>query len=181
MLRTPAPLIGALGLAGKAVLNDPKTLIQRFVIDLNTYTGLKAAVSDISHDQWLAPHKAKDLTLNCGAVYVFSLNSLSESPAGPGRVIKVGKAGANSNARFRYQHYTAGSAMSTLAGAIENNPLIWGYIGYPGKSVAVGDWIRENTDRDNFYISRPELIGAFEVYAKANLGPVFEGSLSSKA
>ena len=101
------------------------------------------------------------------------------SPSGAGRVLKVGKAGPKSNPRFRYQHYAAGSARSTLSGAIENNPLLWGYIGF-SRGEIVGDWIREKTDRDNFYFKDEKLIGLFEVYAKARLGPVFEGSLSSK-
>ena len=71
--------------------------------------------------------------------------------------------------------------MSTLAGAIINIPLLWGYIGYPGSDTDVGKWIKENTDRDNFYFKDEKLIPLFEVYAKARFGPVFEGSLSSKA
>lgn len=163
------------------MLINPQKLIDDFLTDLHTYTGTTAKRTGISNDAWKAPHKAKDLPSGTGAVYVFSLSSSSTAPAGSGRVVKVGKAGSNSNPRFRYQHYAAGSAMSTLAGAIENNPLLWGYIAYPGKATDVGNWIRENTDRDNFYFKDEGLIGLFEVYAKANLGPVFEGSLSSKA
>jgi hypothetical protein len=163
------------------VLSNPLKLIADFVIDLEKYADVCTDVKGISHDSWYGPHKTKDLPSGAGAVYVFSLCPHSTAPAGPGRVLKVGKAGANSNARFRYQHYAAGSAMSTLAGAIENNPLLWGYLSYPGPSTEVGTWIRENTDRDNFYFKNPELIGLFEVYAKARMGPVFEGSLSSKA
>jgi hypothetical protein len=71
--------------------------------------------------------------------------------------------------------------MSTLAGAVQNNPLLWGYIGFTGTAEHVGEWICQNTDRNNFYFTDDSLIGPFEVYAKARLGPVFEGSLSSKA
>jgi hypothetical protein len=162
------------------MLPDAASLIQEFVADLRAYQGLVADASGISHDAWKAPHKARDLPSGSGAVYVFSLSSTSQASAGAGRVLKVGKAGPKSNPRFRYQHYAPGSAMSTLSGAIENNPLLWGYIGYTGKQTDVGTWIRENTDRDNFYFKNEDLIGRFEVYAKARLGPVFEGSLSSK-
>ncbi len=118
-----------------------------------------------------------------GAVYIFTLVESPQAKAPPNRALKVGKAGPNSNARFKYQHYKSGSAKSTLAGAIENNPLLWSYIGFPGVSVDVGEWIRNNTDRDNFYIAenKKEIIDFLEIYFKAILGPVFEGSLSSKA
>ena len=162
------------------MLRNPQKLIDDFLADLKTYTGMALEKTEISHDTWKAPHMARDLPAGLGAVYVFSLSPRSTAPAGAGRVVKVGKAGPNSNARFRYQHYAAGSAMSTLAGAIENNPLLWGYIAYPGKATDIGTWIRENTDRDNFYFKNEGLIGKFEVYVKANLGPAFEGSLSSK-
>ena len=163
------------------MLRDAPTLIEEFIADMREHLGVAADRSSILHDTWTAPHQAKDLPSGCGAVYVFSLSTGSHARAGGGRVLKVGKAGPNSNPRFRYQHYAAGSAMSTLAGAIENNPLIWGYIGYPGRNTDAGTWIRENTDRDNFYFKDEKLIGPFEVYAKVRLGPAFEGSLSSKA
>jgi len=162
------------------MLTNPQSLVDEFVADLRTYVGLSAAAPRISHDAWAAPHKANDLPQGSCAVYIFSLSSQTDARAGSGRVLKVGKAGRNSNARFRYQHYAAGSARSTLAGAIENNPLLWGYIAYPGKNANIGAWIRENTDRNNFYFKDEQLTGLFEVYAKARLGPVFEGSLSSK-
>ncbi|MBI2754553.1 MAG: hypothetical protein HYX46_13755 [Betaproteobacteria bacterium] len=149
------------------MLADAQKLIDEFVTDARNLLGLNADRSSIANDTWAAPHQTKDLPSGCGAVY--------------GRVLKVGKVGPNSNPRFRYQHYAAGSAMSTLAGAIANIPLLWGYIGYPGRDTDVGKWIKENTDRYNFYFKDEKLIPLFEVYAKARLGPAFEGSLSSKA
>ncbi len=165
----------------RIMLLDCQKLIENFANDVKKYCGITIFPGDITHDCWVAPHKCKDLPKGCGAVYIFSLASISAAPAGGGRVLKVGKAGASSNPRFRYQHYSEGSAQSTLAGAIRNNPLLWGYISFPGATVDIGEWLRNNTDRNNFYFQKPELIGLFEVYAKANLGPVFEGSLSSKS
>jgi hypothetical protein len=163
------------------MLPDPKKLINDFAADLKMYVGISADTSRILYDLWEAPHSAKDLPACAGAVYVFSLSPRNDARAGRDRVLKVGKAGPNSNARFRYQHYKAGSAMSTLAGAIQNNRLLWGYIGFFDDSADVGEWIRQNTDRNNFYFQDDRLIGYFEVYAKACLSPVFEGSLSGKA
>lgn len=162
------------------MLPDAPSLIEEFVADIQAQSGMGVDVARISNDCWTAPHRAKNLVAGSGAVYVFSLSSNSRSPAGPGRVLKVGKAGANSNPRFRYQHYAPGSAMSTLAGAIVNNPLLWRYIGYSATVTDVALWIRENTDRDNFYFKDAQLVSLFEVYLKARLGPAFEGSLSSK-
>jgi len=159
---------------------DPQRLIEDFIADLKTYRGILAESSRISHDEWPPPHKVKNLPAGSSAVYVFSLSSDTSASAGSGRVLKVGKVGPNSNNRFRYQHYKVGSAKSTLAGAIENNPLLWGYINFPGNMVEIGVWIKENTVRNNFYFKDECLIGLFEVYVKANLGPAFEGSLSSK-
>ena len=158
-------------------------IIKNFIVELQSRLRFEISSDEIKHDLWKAPHQAKDLPSGYGAVYVFTLAEFSQSKAPPNRALKVGKAGPNSNARFKYQHYKSGSARSTLAGAIENNPLLWGYIGFPGISLDVGEWIRNNTDRYNFYLpeSRKDIIDLLEVYLKAILGPVFEGSLSSKA
>jgi hypothetical protein len=51
------------------------------------------------------------------AAHVFSLskNYGDRVPAGRNRILKVGKAGCNSNARFQSQHYNPSSAPSNLA------------------------------------------------------------------
>jgi hypothetical protein len=148
------------------VVINASQLISDFARDLRLQLGVTADLSQISHDCWTAPHKAKPLRAGCGAVYVFSLSRDAAVPAGAGRILKIGKAGANSNARFQHQHYSPGSAMSTLAVAILNNPLLWPYIGYSTAIADVGTWIRENTDRDNFYFTDASLIGLFESMRK---------------
>jgi len=165
------------------MIENPQELIKDFVKATNERLNIQISVEDIAHELLIAPHQPGDLRPGHGAVYVFTLTSSSVALAGPNRALKVGKAGPKSNARFRYQHYKSGSSNSTLAGAIENNPILWSFIGLTILNKYVGEWIRENTDRDNFYIAedKKELIYLFEVYVKARLGPVFEGSLSSKA
>jgi hypothetical protein len=71
------------------------------------------------------------------------------------------------------------SANSTLAGAVENNRLLWGYLGVDPGTTDFGEWLRRNTERDHFFVDgcRSSLVGPLEVYLKAVLGPVFEGSL----
>ena len=162
------------------MLDNPQQLINEFASDMAA-AGHPIDPSLITFDLWLAPHEPKDMPTGLAAVYVFSLTGSTKAPAGPHRVIKVGKVGPNSNNRFRYQHYSLSAAKSTLAAAINNNPVLWRFIGFPGKGNDVGLWLRKNTDRNNFYFTDPTLFGTFEVYAKARLGSVYEGSLSSGA
>ena len=76
-----------------------------------------------------APHQQQsDLPVD-GAVYVFSLASHVDCPAGPGRVLKVGRVGAGSNNRFRYQHYSATATRSTLARSLVKYQLLWPWLG----------------------------------------------------
>ncbi len=66
----------------------------------------------------------------------------------------MGKAGPKSNARFQSQHYNPRSAQSTLAGALMKSRILWSYLGSAELTAAeVGNWIRRNTDRDNFYLT----------------------------
>lgn len=153
-------------------------LLNHFVSDYFAFSHIKINETEISHDLWHSPQKISKMKEGyAGAVYIFSIsNKLGYAPQG--RVLKVGKVGPNSNARFTSQHYSPLSARSTLAGAIINNEILWRYIGFPGEGVNVGEWIKNNTDRDNFYFNSKKLVDLFEIYSKAFLGPVFEGSLS---
>jgi hypothetical protein len=95
----------------------------------------------------------------------------------------VGKVGPGSNPRFQNHHYGS-NAPSTLAKAIANNPILWPYIGYSADIQNIGEWIRKNLDRDSFFVSSCDdhnnLIALLEVFVKARLGPIYEGSLGSK-
>lgn len=164
------------------MVEAPHGIIEDFCRVLRGKYKCRVDPSEIGHECLPAPHFVGNLPPNRGAVYVLTLHGSSEAPARPHRALKVGKAGANSNARFRYQHYKSGSAPSTLAGAIENNPLLHGFQGIDSPLADLGDWIRKNTDRDNFFVdgSQQILLSLLEVYMKGRLGPVFEGSLSSK-
>ena len=165
------------------MVEAPHRIIEDFCRALREKCREHVSSDEIRHEYLPAPHIADNLPSGMGAVYVFTLPGSSEAPAGPHRALKVGKAGPNSNARFKTQHYKSGSAPSTLAGAIENNPLLFDFLGIDSLPVDTGDWIRKNTDRDNFFVdgSRKQLLSLLEVYMKARLGSVFEGSLSSKA
>lgn len=165
------------------MIENPRQIIEDFVLAVQKACGKSIAPHEITHECLVAPHDSKNLPAGKGAVYVFTLSQSSKSVAGPNRALKVGKAGPNSNARFRYQHYRSGSAKSTLAGAIENNPILHSYIGLDRAPADIGAWIRQNTDRDNFYVDadRKDILSMLELYLKGRLGPVFEGSLSASS
>ncbi len=135
---------------------------------------------NISHEPQFAPHIAHKLPAGRCAVYVFSLSGQygKDVVAGQNRVLKVGKAGFNSNARFQSQHYSPGSSGSSLADTLLRKRILWSYLGIADLSESnVRRWIEENTDRDNFYlsVSHEHLLGERETYLRGRLGPVFEG------
>lgn len=135
---------------------------------------------DIHHEAQIGPHKPHGLPDGKCAVYVFSLSeSLGKRcVAGTGRVLKIGKAGSNSNARFQSHHYGAGRAPSTLAATLLRSRVLWPYLGIEElRNTDVGNWIKENTGRDNFYLDADDddALPELERYLKGRLSPVFEG------
>lgn len=155
-------------------------LISDFLTAASTVLNQQLPANLITHAMHQAPHNIPRLPEGSGAVYVFSLPAVAAVPAGPNRVLKVGKAGARAAPRFQYHHYGV-NAPSTLAKAIHNNQILWAYIGYPGNAVVTGDWMKQSLDRDSFFVApcldQDRIIGLLEVFVKARLGPVYEGSL----
>jgi hypothetical protein len=80
------------------MVQSQQQLISEFLAAL----GPSSAIT-ISHEGQPAPHTSHVLPIGKCAIYVFSLSEGygSTVPAGPSRVLKVGKAGPNSNARFQ--------------------------------------------------------------------------------
>src|SRR5258708_2643852 len=98
-----------------------------------------------------------------------------------GTALKVGKAGPNSDARFRSQHYNAASAPSTLAASILRNSTP---VGSPAVEIdSVGQWIKQNTDRTNYILKATrgvEVLNLLEAYIQCLLKPVYEGFASQR-
>ena len=161
------------------MLQNPGLIVEVFTKALKIAAYFSLEKSEIIHELIRAPHDYPSLPRGMCAVYVFSLRSNTLTPAGPNRVLKVGKVGINSHARFKYQHYKFDSAKSTLAGAIKNNRILWDYIGYDTSSRDLDSWLRANTDRDHFFLSaqRQNILPLLEAYIRGVLGPVYEGSL----
>lgn len=56
---------------------------------------------------------------------------------GNGCWLKIGKAGPNSNPRYTLQHYNAGSAQSTLAASLKDDPHMLAVAGFDAQSPGV--------------------------------------------
>ena len=127
-------------------------------------------ICDIEIVNWKAPHHPEQMPKGKRAVYVFSLASNK-------RVIKVGKAGPKSNARFQSQHYGF-SAPSTVAKAITYNPIIWPLLGISSISEeTAGEWIKKNTDRWNYLLHEADdkMAALLEIFLRATFAPMLEG------
>ncbi len=93
-------------------------------------------------------------------------------------VLKVGKVGPNSDARFRSQHDTT-SGRSTLAKSLLTHRILWPWLGISQLDEAtVKPWMLSNLDRMHIYVPATSLLVlvALEMYVRARIGSVFEGS-----
>ncbi len=101
------------------------------------------------------------------AVYVFARGN---------DVLKVGKVGSKSQARYTSQHYNPGSAPSTLAASIlaerarhELND---------DDATQMGQWMKNNLDRVNFLLDERlgmRVLTLLEAFLQCRLNPRYEG------
>ena len=152
---------------------DVSTLLSDFekvarLAGFDFYTNL------ITYEALSFPHRPSNLPNGKQAVYIFSLSKPSQV------VLKVGKVGPNSNARFLSQHYNPNSSRSNLAKSLLEHPDSWKELGIDSvDEKTVGDWIRKNTDRENLYLDRTHgmpLLSLLEIFLQCRLHPLFEGS-----
>lgn len=107
------------------------------------------------------------------AVYIF-VNDVEEN------CYKVGKVGANSNARYQSQHYSASSSKSNLAKSILNDYSLNHILEIQEN---VGTWIKQNTTRINLKLSANKGIFALnllEAFIQNRLKPKYEGFKSQR-
>ncbi len=153
-------------------MNSGTTTVATNFLEVAKLAGVNISLDDLRIDALSAPHRPTGLPFGSMAVYVFSYR---------GTTLKVGKAGPNSDARFRSQHYNAASAPSTLAASILKDSAP---IGNPVVDLSsVGDWIKQNTDRTNYILKARYGIGVLtllEAYLQCLLKPVYEGFASQK-
>lgn len=163
-----------------SVLIDPDALANDFAMSAD-----KAAINDwpcTLHTELLpAPHMPPALRAGYGAVYAFALADVSSAPCGAGTVLKVGRVGARSDARFRSQHYHPGSAGSTLARSLLTYRIMWSWLGIEHLDERnVKSWMLSNLDRMHIFVpdGHPVVAASLEVYVRARVGSVFEGAAS---
>ena len=135
-------------------------------IEVARLGGVELSPNELSAEFLPAPHRAPTrLPVGTMAVYAFW---------GDGGWLKVGKVGPNSNARYTSQHYSAGSALSTLAGSLTaSRPADAGF-----DPADCGAWIKSRTHRLNVLMpaTRPrELLSLLEAFLHLRLRPRFEG------
>jgi len=131
-------------------------------------SGVPYEDGDIEIEDLGVPHEPpKSIPEGKMAVYSFFYN---------GKALKVGKAGPKSKARYTSQHYSAGSAPSTLAASLENKPE---EIGLSKSDVSNSkEWLKEHTQRINFIIQSKlgvDTLNLIEAFLIAKLSPVYEG------
>ncbi len=161
------------------VLLAPDELVSDFHA-ATAMAGLAEDTAEVRAELLPAPHRPPSrLPTRCGAVYAFALGASSTAPAGAGRVLKVGKVGPNSLARFTSQHYSPGAARSTLAGSILRYPILWPWLGITAADAAnIRAWMTTHLDRLHLFVTdpTPEILSTLEMYVRARIGSVYEGS-----
>jgi hypothetical protein len=138
------------------------------LIEVLRLAGIAYNNGDIEIEDLGVPHlPPKTIPEGKMAVYSFFYN---------GKALKVGKAGPKSKARYTSQHYSAGSAPSTLAASLENEPE---KIGLRKPDVANSkEWLKKNTQRINFIINSSlgvDVLNLVEAFLIAKFSPVYEG------
>ncbi|MNO42702.1 hypothetical protein D3C76_328990 [compost metagenome] len=112
------------------------------------------------------PHKPAGLPAGKMGIYTFIYQE---------QFLKVGKAGPNSDARFRSQHYKPMGSQSNLAKSILND----GEFSHLNISMeTVGEWIKYNTRRIDLFIDAS--LGIFvlnfiEAFLHLRFQPKYEG------
>jgi hypothetical protein len=135
--------------------------------------GVELSNGAINTENLPAPHVPPSrLPFGKIAVYVFSRGT---------DVLKVGKVGTKSQARYTSQHYNPGSAMSTLAASILADRARFNLSGVDEANV--GRWVRENIDRVNLLMDERvgiPVLTLLETFLQCRLKPRYEGFKSQR-
>lgn len=117
------------------------------------------------------PHSPSGLPQRKMGIYLFKYGN---------KYLKIGKAGPNSDARFRSQHYKPNSAQSNLAKSILNDPDM---SKFNLNNENVGNWIKQNVRRIDILIdsSLPIFVlDLFESFLRCKFEPKYEGFQSQR-
>ena len=151
---------------------NPQSALSDFRI-VAKLAGTQLADGDVQIEEMPAPHVAP-LRLPSGmmAVYVFSKKA---------DVLKVGKVGPKSGARYTYRHYNPGSAISTLAGSLLADRGQRDLINL--NEANISGWIKANIDRVNFILRESlgiQVHSLLEAFLQCRLKPRYEGFSSQR-
>jgi hypothetical protein len=146
---------------------NAKLACERFVT-VAQLAGVQLVVGDLRIEELPAPHvPPRRLPAGTMAIYVFNYRA---------EVLKVGKVGPKSQARYTSQHYNPGSANSTLAASIIADAEHLGLT--LAETDKVGDWIRGNVDRVNIVLPSHLsvlVLTLLESFLICSLRPRYEG------
>lgn len=151
---------------------DPQNVIYDFRA-ATRLAGVELLNTAILIERLPAPHiPPTKLPAGKMAVYVFSKGI---------DVLKVGKVGARSQARYTSQHYNASSSKSNLAKSLLDDHEFLAVANVD--EATVGRWIKNNIDRVNFLLD--ERIGVpvltlLESFLQCRLKPRYEGFKSQR-
>lgn len=152
--------------AGANMIVDIINQKMEYIEEITLQLGYALNSTDYYIEDMGCPHKQpKKMPDGYAAVYIFMYQN---------EILKIGKANANSNARFVSQHYGF-SAPSTLAKSICSDEK---FISLGVTENNVKSWMMENLRRTNIYVkadkATTELIESVLHYA---FRPKFEGNI----
>ena len=150
----------------------PKQLLDDFLAAVKR-GGIEISQNAIDFEILPMPHSPPSrLPKRKVAVYIFSDKE---------RVLKVGRVGPNSQARYTSHHYDPESSDSNLSKSLLADEHAKGKYGL--SQGTVGEWIKKNTDRVNFIIDADyygPVLNLFEAFVQCRLNPVYEGHVSRR-
>ncbi|MGH7989003.1 MAG: hypothetical protein ACREDS_02245 [Limisphaerales bacterium] len=144
--------------------------ISRFVKAI-ALTGVAISPNSIEVRDWGCPHEPTKLPDGKMAVYIFRLGD---------DVLKIGKVGPNSNARFYTQHYFPKSSQSNLAKSLladKAGPC------FEISEGEIGKWMKQRLHRTDLLIDKNLPIGILnflESFLQCLYQPKYEGFKSQR-
>lgn len=128
--------------------------------------GIQLDKTKITIDDLGCPHKPNGLPKGKMAVYLFEKGN---------DFLKIGKAGPNSDARFRSQHYSPYRAQSNLASSLLNDPDA---ATNSLDESNIDDWIKTNVRRIDILLDADVgifILNFLEAFLHCALNPKYEG------
>ena len=167
------------------MLTDLEALIASFC-EAADPAGIEGWPCPVRFETLPAPHERPPLPPNEAAVFAFTLSDAAghSAPCGPGTVLMVAKARANSEQWFQDAHYDGTNNPSTLAGSLLAHRILWPWLGIDHLDEAtIGEWMLTSLDRTHFFIpvGHPHVRDALAVYVRGTAGSVFQRSFATSA